>query len=66
MNRRQSDGVGMGVPAVLGIVFITLKLCGVIHWSWGLVLAPFWLPLAALAGAAAIGGYFYLIRKVTS
>lgn len=24
----------------LGVVFITLKLCGVINWSWWLVLLP--------------------------
>jgi hypothetical protein len=26
----------------LTLVFITLKLCGIIHWSWWLVLAPIW------------------------
>lgn len=31
--------------SVLVVVFIVLKLCGVIHWSWGWVLAPFWIPL---------------------
>lgn len=25
-------------------VFITLKLCGVIKWSWFWVLSPLWLP----------------------
>lgn len=28
--------------SILGIVFITLKLCNVIDWSWLWVLAPFW------------------------
>lgn len=28
--------------SILGIVFITLKLCKVIDWSWLWVLAPFW------------------------
>jgi hypothetical protein len=37
---------GLGVFSVLGIIFITLKLCGVIHWSWLWVLAPFWIPLS--------------------
>ena len=35
---------GIGVPGLLGIVFIVLKLCGVISWSWWWVLAPFWIP----------------------
>lgn len=33
---------------ILGLIFITLKLCGVIGWSWLWVLAPFWIPLVAL------------------
>jgi hypothetical protein len=34
------------VASVLGILFVTLKLCGVIAWPWVWVLAPFWIPLA--------------------
>lgn len=30
---------------VLLIVFVILKLVGVINWSWWWVLAPFWIPL---------------------
>lgn len=29
---------------VLLIVFVVLKLVGVIDWSWIWVLAPFWIP----------------------
>ena len=29
---------------VLLIVFVVLKLVGVIDWSWVWVLAPFWIP----------------------
>ena len=28
----------------LALLFIALKLCGVIDWSWVLVLIPIWLP----------------------
>ena len=31
-------------------IFVTLKLCGVIDWSWWWVLSPLWVPLA-LAGS---------------
>lgn len=34
------------LPAVLGILFIVLKLTKVIAWSWIWVLCPFWIPLA--------------------
>ena len=36
----------IGLPGILGVVFIVLKLTGVIHWSWWWVLAPFWLGFA--------------------
>ena len=29
----------------LGIVFIILKLCKVINWSWLWVLSPIWIPI---------------------
>lgn len=54
----------MGICSVLGLIFVTLKLTGVIAWSWWWVLLPFYggiaLPLALLAAggvaaAAAIG-----------
>ena len=32
----------------LGIVFVTLKLCDVIDWSWWLVLLPFYGPIALI------------------
>jgi hypothetical protein len=28
---------------VLALLFITLKLCGVISWSWVWVLSPLWI-----------------------
>lgn len=31
---------------ILGLIFITLKLCDVIAWSWWWVLSPFWIPAA--------------------
>ena len=30
----------MGLPEILTVVFIILKLCNVIDWSWWLVLLP--------------------------
>ena len=34
---------GVGFTGLLQIVFIVLKLCGVIKWSWVWVLAPLWI-----------------------
>lgn len=38
---------GLGFTSVLGIIFIVLKLLGVITWSWIWVLAPFWIGFVA-------------------
>lgn len=47
MNNGKSSSSGMGVFGVLGIVFIVLKLTGLISWSWWWVLSPYWI-IAAL------------------
>lgn len=41
-----TSGGGIGFAGLLGIVFIVLKLVGVISWPWVWVLAPLWIPLA--------------------
>jgi hypothetical protein len=45
-NSKSSTSSGIGFPALLGLTFIILKLCNVIHWSWLWVLSPFWIGLA--------------------
>lgn len=35
--------------AILGLIFVTLKLTGYIAWSWWWVLAPFWVGFAIAA-----------------
>lgn len=44
-NTNHATG-GVGLCSLLGIVFLVLKLCGVIDWRWLWVLAPFWGGLA--------------------
>lgn len=34
---------------LLGVVFVALKLCGVIDWSWWFVTLPFWVGFAIVA-----------------
>ena len=38
-----------------GIVFIVCKLVGSIGWSWWLVTAPFWVPIATWILLMAVG-----------
>lgn len=39
---------------ILTIIFVVLKLCRVIEWSWVWVLAPFWIPVAFIIVAIII------------
>lgn len=41
----ENSSGGIGFFGVLVLIFITLKLLGVIAWSWWWVLAPMWIPL---------------------
>ena len=41
-----SISIGGGFTGLLTIVFIVLKLCGVIDWSWVWVLSPLWISVA--------------------
>jgi len=47
--------------SLLLLLFITLKLCGVIAWSWGWVLCPLWIP----ALLAVVVGILYWIYWLT-
>ncbi len=48
-NQNHATSGGIGVLGTLTIVFIVLKLCGVISWSWWLVLMPLWIELGITA-----------------
>ncbi len=44
-SNRNSSSSGIGICGVLTIVFIVLKLVGVINWSWLWVLCPLWINI---------------------
>ena len=48
MSNRDSGGgrTGIGFMGALQLIFIVLKLCKVIEWSWWAVLIPLWIELA--------------------
>jgi hypothetical protein len=64
-----NNSYSIGVLPILGIIFVTLKLCGVIDWSWWLVVSPFlcipvfWLlvlfTVGFFAGIAILAGFVY-------
>jgi len=51
-------GGGVGCFSLLTIMFIGLKLGGVINWSWLWVFAPLWVPFVI---AFVITGLVFLI-----
>jgi phosphoglycerol transferase MdoB-like AlkP superfamily enzyme len=47
MNNKTNVNIEIGGPCfLLFLVFLILKLCKVITWSWWWVTAPLWIPLA--------------------
>lgn len=59
-----SAGKGIGLCGAIFIVFLTLKLMGVIHWAWVWILSPLWIPAAlTLTAIAVIAGMFYWVIK---
>ena len=53
-----NSGGGIGLGGVLLVVFIVLKLCEVIAWSWWWVLSPLWIPIAVWLVLVVIAGIF--------
>lgn len=47
-------GGGIGLEAILFVVFLVLKLCNVIDWSWWWVTAPLWIPVALFLGVCLV------------
>lgn len=59
---------GVGVFGLLGVLFVGLKLGGIIDWSWWYVTLPFWGGLAlvfgTIAGIGIVYGLFVLLTLV--
>ena len=49
---------GLGLGTVLFLIFLVLKLCNVIDWSWWWVTSPLWIG-AGLIVLLFIGLYIY-------
>lgn len=56
-NNNQVSG-GIGFVGTLTIVFIVLKLLGVINWSWLWVLSPIWIAVVVAVVLMVIGVLF--------
>ena len=56
---------GIGLLGVLQVVFIVLKLCDVITWSWWWVTSPLWIS-AILYVLIVVGVFIYYYRQETA
>jgi hypothetical protein len=53
----------IGFLDILALIFITLKLLGVITWSWWWVLTPIWIQVGIFVVLAAGFLLFFFIAK---
>lgn len=57
MESKVTYNFGVGFAGLLTILFIALKLCKVIDWSWWWILSPIWISVLL--------GIFILILVLT-
>jgi len=60
MDKNNSASGGISFTGLLTIVFIVLKLCHVIEWSWLWVLAPIW--ISAILGLIIVMIYVIIMK----
>ena len=53
-----------GILLILLILFIILKVAGVISWSWGIVLLPLWILLGIIGVACFLTIVVTIIVKI--
>ena len=44
-NNNNTSSGGMSFVGVLTLIFVVLKLVGVMNWSWVVLLSPLWIAL---------------------
>jgi hypothetical protein len=65
MSAESTKSGGIGFSGLLTIVFITLKLTGVIAWSWWWVLSPVLIPLV-IVGILLLSAGFCLLMALSA
>ena len=53
-EKKEVKTVGIGFAEALTLLFIALKLCKVISWSWLWVLSPIWMSVGLIIVIAVI------------
>lgn len=63
MNNSKASNSGVSLLGVVQIVFIILKLAGLVSWSWWIVLVPLWFALFLLLIAVLVLLIVYISAK---
>lgn len=58
MSDKSNNTGGIGLGGGLLLLFIGLKLGGVIDWSWWWVMSPIWIPLLIVVAFASLAAIF--------
>lgn len=64
-DKNNSAGGELGLGTVLFLIFLVLKLCNVIDWSWWWVTSPLWIS-AILYVLILVGLFIYYCRQETA
>jgi hypothetical protein len=67
MSKETNLTGGIGLPGILFLVFLVLKLArigAVAQWSWWWVTAPLWLPLVVILAALVLWFIGYVIYRL--
>lgn len=62
-NVKTSTTSSFPLGIILFLIFMTLKLCGVITWSWIWVTAPIWAPILIVLTIFAVVGIVVLVKN---
>ena len=62
MSTQANNNGGIGFVGLLTVLFIALKLTGVIAWSWWWVLSPIWISFI-IAFITIVGIAVYAARR---
>jgi hypothetical protein len=63
MSKKQSSKQGISFGTALTLIFVVLKLCNLIEWSWFWVLSPLWIGGAIIVSVFIIGLLIMIMKK---
>ena len=64
MKREDAQtATGLSLPVVVFVVFLTLRLAGVISWSWWWVTSPLWIVAALIVAITILYVAVFAYRK---